>query len=288
MPEELAPSPPPARRPLSYTRLAGYVAVVIATAAAAYAVYLIREILFLFLVAVLLATAIEPLVLRLRRGPFSRGQGILIVYSAIMLSIAGLLVVTVPVVLAEAGSFSETYPLALDRVRDLVYGVDPRVLGPAVEQVVARAAPASPSGDPGETALTVGLTLAEAVFAAVTVFMVAYYWLTERVEIKRALLSVFPRTRRVVVGTIWNEIEQVMGAWMRGQLLLMLFIGAACAVGYTLLGLRYALLLALIAGLLEVVPIVGPYLGAIPAILVALTQDVSSPSTSRCSRSWSS
>jgi predicted PurR-regulated permease PerM len=254
--------------------LAGYVAVIIGTIAAAYALYFIRDVLFLFLVAVLLATAIEPLVLRLRRGPFSRGQGILIVYSAIMLLIAGVLAVTVPIILAEAGSFAQAYPLALERVRGLVYGVDPEVLGPAAEQAVAKAAPTATAADPGETALTVGVTLAEAVFAAVTVFMVAYYWLAERVEIKRALLSVFPRSRRVVIGTIWNEIERVMGAWMRGQLLLMLFIGVACAIGYTLLGLRYALLLALIAGLLEVVPIVGPYLGAIPAILVALTQDV--------------
>jgi hypothetical protein len=148
------------------------------------------------------------------------------------------------------------------------------VLGPAAEQAVAKAAPDAAPADPGETALSVGVTLAEAIFAAVTVFMVAYYWLTERVEIKRAFTSLFPRDRRQRIGTIWNEIERVMGAWMRGQLLLMLFIGVACAIGYTLLGLRYALLLALIAGLLEVVPIVGPYLGAIPAILVALTQDV--------------
>jgi predicted PurR-regulated permease PerM len=276
MPEESEPgsAAPTARRYLSYPRAAGYVAVAVAVVVGCYALYMIREILFLFLVAVLLATAIEPLVLRLRRGPFSRGQGILIVYTAIMLVLAGVLAVTIPVLLAEAGSFSQTYPLALERVRGLVYGVDPQVLGPAAEQAVAKAAPSGEPADTGETALTVGVTVAEAAFAAVTVFMVAYYWLTERVEIKRAFLSVFPRARRVVIGTIWNEIEQVMGAWMRGQLLLMLFIGGACAIGYTLLGLRYALLLALIAGLLEVVPIVGPYLGAIPAILVALTQDV--------------
>ena len=66
----------------------------------------------------------------------------------------------------------------------------------------------------------------------------------------------------------------MLGGWVRGQLLLMLFIGVLAGVGYTLMGLKYTIVLAILAGLLEIVPLVGPWLGAIPAILVALTQDV--------------
>src|SRR5437588_193787 len=81
------------------------------------------------------------------------------------------------------------------------------------------------AGDQGETAISVGLTLVEGLFAAVTVFVVCYYWLTERVEIKRAFATLFPSEHRATVDAIWGEVEQVLGGWVRGQLLLMLFVG---------------------------------------------------------------
>ena len=192
-----------------------------------------------------------------------------------MVILAGIVALTLPVVLAEAGGFNETYPRLIANLRELFYGIDDRLLGPTAEKAVAEVAdPAAAPADAGAAALSVGLTVVEGVFAAVTVFVVAYYWLTERVQIKRAFTSLFPRARRQRVGTMWNEVEQVLGGWVRGQITLMLFIGVATALGYTLLGLKYALVLGIVAGLLEVVPLVGPFLGAIPAILVALTQDV--------------
>jgi len=149
------------------------------------------------------------------------------------------------------------------------------VLGPAAEKVVEKASnPSAVAGaDGGDTAITVGLTVVEGLFAAVTVFVVAYYWMTERVEIKRAFTTLFPREHRYQVGVIWGEVEAVLGGWVRGQLLLMLFIGVLATVGYLVMGLKYALVLGLLAGLLEIVPLVGPWLGAVPALMVALMQD---------------
>jgi predicted PurR-regulated permease PerM len=268
-----APLPVQVRSP-SLGRWAGYVAVTVLVLGCFYALYLIRAVLFLFLVAMLLATAIEPLVVRLRRGPFSRGQGILIVYTGIMLVLVGIGALVFPIVLTEAGSFSETYPRLLDNARNLIYSVDERVLGPTAEKVVEKAAAPSAMADDGATALTVGLTVVEGLFAGLTVFVVAFYWLTERVAIKRAFVLLFPTERRLMIGTIWNEVEGVLGGWVRGQLLVMLSVGLLAGIGYTLMGLKYALVLAVLAGLLEIVPLVGPWLGAIPAILVALTQDV--------------
>ena len=276
MPEHTPDQPLPVQvRSPSLGRWAGYVAITVLVLGSFYALYLIRGVLFLFLVAMLLATAIEPLVLRVRRGPFSRGQGILIVYTGIMLVLLGIGALVVPIILREAGSFSETYPQVLANARGLVYAVDERVLGPTAEKVVEKAAgPNAITADDGSTAVSVGLTLIEGLFAGLTVFVVAFYWLTERVAIKRAFVALFPIDRRVKVGTIWNEVEGILGGWVRGQLLLMLFIGVLAGIGYVAMGLKYALVLAVLAALFEIVPLVGPWLGAIPAIMVALTQDV--------------
>src|SRR5207247_4156842 len=158
----------------SLGRWAGYVAVSVLVLGCFYALYLIRAVLFLFLVAMLLATAIEPLVIRVRRGPLSRGQGVLIVYTGIMLVLVGLGTLIFPIILSEAGSFSESYPRILENARHLIYSVDERVLGPTAEKVVEKAAAPSAMADGGETALSVGLSVVEGLFAGLTVFVVAF------------------------------------------------------------------------------------------------------------------
>jgi len=84
-------------------------------------------------------------------------------------------------------------------------------------------------------------------------------------------LAFLPADRRAGVRDGWNEVEARLGQWARGQLVLMAAIGIGTGIAYSLLGLPAALLLGLIAALTEVIPIVGPLIGAIPAVLVATT-----------------
>jgi predicted PurR-regulated permease PerM len=100
---------------------------------------------------------------------------------------------------------------------------------------------------------------------------VVYFWLTEHARLQRYVLAFVPQDRRRRARDVWNSAETRLGMWVRGQLILMASIGVATGVAYTLLGLPSALLLGLIAALAEAVPIVGPLLGAIPAVLVAAT-----------------
>ena len=80
-----------------------------------------------------------------------------------------------------------------------------------------------------------------------------------------------PRDRRKRARDVWNAAETRLGMWVRGQLILMASIGVATSVAYTLLGVPASLLLGLFAALAEAIPIVGPLIGAIPAVLVAAT-----------------
>jgi len=103
-----------------------------------------------------------------------------------------------------------------------------------------------------------------------TVFVLAYYWLVERASIKRVILRTVPIRHARGVNTVWMEVEEKLGGWVRGQLLLMLAIGVMAAVGYFFLGLPNPILLGVVAGLFEIVPMIGPFLAFAPAVLVAL------------------
>jgi predicted PurR-regulated permease PerM len=117
----------------------------------------------------------------------------------------------------------------------------------------------------------VGLTLAEALTSILTLLTVVYFWLTEHARLQRYVLAFVPQHRRKRARDVWNAAETRLGMWVRGQLILMSSIGVATGVAYTLLGVPSAVLLGLLAALAEAIPIVGPLLGAIPAVVVAAT-----------------
>lgn len=98
-----------------------------------------------------------------------------------------------------------------------------------------------------------------------------YYWLTSRAQILTLLLRVSPVDRRKKIMTIWTDIEETLGAYVRGQTILSAIVFGASLVGLLLLRIPNAVALAVIAGMFEVIPLIGPFLGAIPAILVGFS-----------------
>ena len=107
-------------------------------------------------------------------------------------------------------------------------------------------------------------------FIAVAVF--SFYLLLERDKIKRNLHHFLPHLPKERVDSLAYKIEEKLGSWVRGEIVLMLIVGTLTYIGLTLLRVEFALPLAVIAGLLEIVPNVGPTISAIPAVIVAFVQ----------------
>ena len=107
-------------------------------------------------------------------------------------------------------------------------------------------------------------------FTVVTLFMVSFYLMLEREDLHKKM-SWFTSDKKIIerVEIFINQAEEQLGGWVRGQLLLMLTIGIVTFIGLTVLRIPYALPLALAAGLLEILPNLGPTLAAIPAIAIA-------------------
>src|SRR3954454_10686153 len=241
----------------------------------------IKAILILFLIGILLASAIEPIVSRLHARGLGRGQSVLIVYAFLFVILGGLLSILVPTIIGEIARFSSTAPNLIDDLRESVQTSQSAFIrdnGPYfLDQIQNRITQAD---IPTERALTLA-TYVPSIFGyfiqglitIVTTLMVAFYWLTEKQIIKRVFLSFFSSDdRRAQALTIWDDIETKLGGWIRGQLILMGIIGVAASVGYSLLGVRFALLLGVLAGLCEIIPFFGPWISGVPAVLIALTQ----------------
>ncbi|MBV8718457.1 MAG: AI-2E family transporter [Chloroflexi bacterium] len=246
--------------------------VVIGVGFAAYLLWQVQEVLFLLVLAILLATAIEPLVKQLRRGPFTRGSGVLAVYTLIIVAIGLPAYVAIPNVVSQAAAFMTALPDRLEQLRPYAESLKPQTMATLASGVLDNATsllqkPQQPAQD---QIVQAGTTAAHTLFSFVTVFVLAFYWLVERASIKRVVLRTVPLRHARGVNTVWMEVEDKLGGWVRGQLILMLAIGAAATLGYVLLGLPNPALLGVVAGLCEIIPMVGPFLAFAPAVLVAL------------------
>ncbi|HEX2753945.1 MAG TPA: AI-2E family transporter [Candidatus Limnocylindrales bacterium] len=234
------------------------------------------HVLILMLVAVILASGLQPFVAWIRgHVPIGRGPTILLVYGAFLAVVVGMALIVLPVAIAQLERTMASLPPFFQRAREWATTISPPGLSRSVTTLIDSASralqpPPNAAPAPGQV-VQVGLTLAETVTSLLTLLTVVYFWLTEHARLQRYALAFVPADRRKRARDVWNAAETRLGMWVRGELILMATIGVATAVTYTLLGVPAALLLGLIAAIAEAIPIVGPLLGAIPAVLVAAT-----------------
>jgi predicted PurR-regulated permease PerM len=237
-----------------------------------YLIVQVQIIVFLLLFAVLFATVIERPVIKLENRGMPRAAGILTVYVGIILMVVAIGLVFVPILTAEARTFSQEVPLLLEDVANDWHASDNEFLSRTGYRVLRQLQFRLENPPPPTRGTAVGLVtgIGTIAFGLVATFVIGFYYLMEKNLFKRLLLEQLPLESQERVNAIWTDVEAKVGDWLRGQLLLCLIIGTASAVGYGLLGLRFWPLLAVFAGLTELVPIIGPWIGGLPAFGIAL------------------
>jgi predicted PurR-regulated permease PerM len=232
------------------------------------------NVLLLVFLAILLASALEPFVGWVRAHlPLGRGATILVVYALFLLGVAFLVFLLVPAAVTQAEELSKSLPPFLQNLRGQVAELRPPALASSLTALVDAAAdffkPAPPPAP--DQVVSASLTVVEGVVSLITLLTVVFFWLVEHARLQRYALSFVPAPRRSGWREAWNDVETRLGLWVRGQLTLMVAIGVATSIAYTVLGLPSALLLGVFAGIAEAIPIVGPAVGAIPALIIAVT-----------------
>ena len=255
----------------SFARGIGLVTGGLVVLAVAQALVGAAKVLLLVFFALLLASALQPLVDWLRGHlPVRRGGAILLVYIVFFATVAAVGFLAVPIAVSQASQLVSQLPAVTARVQTWSQGLQPPELASSVGALVEAAQDALKTAPPQPGQLvSAGLSLADIVGSIVTVLALVFFWMTERQRMQRFLLSFLPLDHRGETRDAWNDVELRLGGWVRGQLTLMIALGLTTGVAYTLMGLPSGPILGVIAGLAEIVPLVGPALGVVPALLVA-------------------
>lgn len=233
------------------------------------------RVLLLVFFAVLVASALNPLVDWLRRTPLPIGRraAILLVYVTFFASVAAIGFVLVPIVISQTGQLVDQLPTVFNRVQAWSQNLQPPEVAASVGALVTAGQDALTGGSTLSTGQVVstGLGIADAIISVVTILALVFFWMTERQRLQRFALSFLPPERHSGIRQAWNIVELRLGGWVRGQVVLMVALGVMTGVAYTVMGLPSGPMLGIIAGLAEVVPLIGPALGVVPALLIAAT-----------------
>jgi predicted PurR-regulated permease PerM len=240
--------------------------------------YRFNQVVFILFIAMVLGTVIRPAVNWLYERGTPRVAGILIIYAFFVLLIVGFLLLLAPIIIEQGKTITAAVPGYYQSLHGWM-AHHPNPLLARLSQSFPQAFPAlQPPAEAGTQVIdSAGQVFqyarrtAQFVFVLIILLVLIFYWTLDGPRAIQSLLLLVPQDQREGIRELISAIESRLSFYILGQGILCLVIGIMALLAYRWIGLPNALVLAVIAGVLEAVPMVGPLLGAIPAAMVALS-----------------
>lgn len=220
-----------------------------------WALYQIIDVIVLLFIAIILMAGLSPLVKYLSTWKLPKTLSIGIAYIFIIAVIAGLVSLMITPLIDQTTRLIQTLPKTAGSI--LPPFIDPSIIQNELGRVASNA-------------LSFSLIIFNNLLSIISVLVITFYLLLERDKFDARIAQFFVGREDQVKKTV-RRIEEKLGSWVRGQVALSLIIGTLVYVVLLALQIPYALPLAILAGLFEIVPVIGPIISAIPAILIAFT-----------------
>jgi len=234
--------------------------------------YFLRDIVMIVLTAIVIASSVEPGIQALIRRKLSRLLSVVLVYTGIAAVFLGIIFLFIPPVLGDTAGLLNGIPAQLSAINisEATHGLLPfGSVGEALSSADILKNISKALGDSTGGALTALSAVFGGVASFVLIMVFAIYFSVQETGVDDFLRVVTPVKHQVYVLNLWKRSQDKIGKWMQGQVILALIVGVLLYLGLTILGVPYALLLAVIAALFELIPIFGQFIAAIPAVLIA-------------------
>lgn len=260
---------------ISVTITTGTIFMVLLIGVLAAALFYLRDLVLIVLTAIVIASAIEPGVHGLMRRGIPRLFSVLTMYLIVAGAFFSLIFFFVPPILGDAIAFLSQLPNTLTAINiaEVTHGLVPS-WGNFTEslsslQFLQNVSP-SLTGSAGSAFSTLS-----AIFGGITSFglivVFSFYFSVQETGVDDFLRVITPIKEQAYVLHLWKRSQDKIGKWMQGQLILGVIVGVLLYLGLTILGVPYALLLAVLAGTFELIPVFGQILAAVPAVAVAFS-----------------
>ncbi|MFH0912580.1 MAG: AI-2E family transporter [Patescibacteria group bacterium] len=250
----------------------GSIVKVILVLLALWFLYLVRDIMAIIFVSVIIAAALSPTVDKLSRAKFPRVIAVIFIYLFILAILSGIIYFILPPMIEQLKQLAEMLPSYFKTFSNLIISL--RDLGNNGWLNASQESLNSISNFLGgfiNNIFTTTIGFFNGAAALAMIFILTLYFILDENGIKNFFISLMPMKQKSRIITIANKVGLKLGGWLRGQIILAIAVGVIVYIGLLIMGIPYALTLAIVAGILEIVPIIGPIISAVPAILLAFT-----------------
>lgn len=238
--------------------------------------YLLSDVVMILLLSVVIASAVQPFVSWFQKRGAPRLLGVLVLYMLVLGAVVALSSLVLPSVLADLSNLTTYLPKVTQQIStslDSVQEGAPKYFDFVSEIQNILEVLAGYLQQFSQSALNLAVSTFGGFFSFIAVLVLSFYLSVMKDGVPNFLAAVVPERYEEYVNDLWRRVELKVGYWLQGQLLLALIVGLLVYVGLVLLGVKFALVFAIIAMALEILPVAGPVLAAIPAILMAFIQD---------------
>ena len=276
--ENLA-SPPPSR-PDYWTFRRGVWAtlLLVLVALGFWLLYRFYEVVFILFIAIVMGTVIRPMVNWLHRRGLPHTVGAIIVYLFLIALLVSFMLLLFPMIVQQGTTIFAFVPGYYQSLREWMVNNPNQLIISLSGFLPASLTGLAPVQQTGQQVLaSAGQALgyvtsgAKVIFTGIVFFLLAFYWTLHGPRTIQSFLLLVPSEKREGISELIATMEAKVGSYIAGQGALCLVIALMALVGYLFIGLPNVLVLALVVGVMEAVPLVGPLLGALPAALVALS-----------------
>ncbi|NTU46908.1 AI-2E family transporter [Candidatus Roizmanbacteria bacterium] len=228
-----------------------------------YLLWILHDLLFSLFIGFILMSALRPMVSFLHKRRVPRAASVLLVYLSFVILLGYLFYIILPPIIIETTNLLRSLPGIMQKLNPTLSSYIKFDQLTQFTQYIPTAT--------NEALKFISSIFSNALFV-VTTFFFGFYFLLDETIIKRVISSLLDEEKGQIVASILDKSERRMSSWFWGEITLMTAVGALTFIGLSLIGNKYVLPLAVLAGMLEVVPNIGPTLSAIPAVLIGFSQ----------------
>jgi len=236
--------------------------------------WLIRDILAIVFVAIILAALIDPLADWFEKHKIPRALSVILIYVFLFALVGLILFLLIPPIVEEFGQLATNFGGYWESV---TAGLENFKIF-TVDQGFSSSMEAGIQSISENVTSAVGTVfgtisgLIGGIVAMILVLVITFYMVVEEESARKAYRSLAPAKYQPYISQLTSRMKKKIGGWLRGEIILALIIGTLVFIALKILGVNYALLLAIFAGMAEFVPYLGPVLGAIPAVFIAFAE----------------
>ncbi|KND51591.1 MAG: hypothetical protein AB202_03435 [Parcubacteria bacterium C7867-007] len=243
-------------------------------AAVAYMAWILRDLVLLVITAIVIATAIEPGVVFFMKRKIPRIISVVVMYAIVLGSLFSITYFFLPPILADAQGVVTQLPQYLESFNLPMLGI------PELTPITAQGGSLqslletifsyrTAFADSSEGALRLASVIFGGLFSLILVIVLSFYFALQETGVEDFLRLVTPSRQEDYIVGLWHRAQKKIGQWMQGQLLLSLIVGVTVYLGLLILGVPYALFLAIMAAVFDLIPIFGSFIAGIAAAIIA-------------------